>query len=259
MMEVFVLLFIIGSFGLCYWLYSSNQTQSTSFLTTYRSFVVDGAVLNGKDVSFYQLRQDKRQRYYSIPEGKISIQGKNTKLELDIGSKLTKTSGGQCEQLYIESMTVNQRYLYSHQPGQFTRYIVSASELESDVQKALLFLCSVLMANNKLRKTNRFNEVFTDALEFSEVSRSFLHHQQSAESYLFERTKLPKKNIVSCVNEHMKVLEFQQHEQVSLEEVKARYRLMAKRYHPDSPTGDIVKFKRVKEAYEQIKKKHVAI
>lgn len=35
-------------------------------------------------------------------------------------------------------------------------------------------------------------------------------------------------------------------------EIKKKYRELAKRFHPDSPTGDASKFDEVKKAYEMI-------
>lgn len=40
----------------------------------------------------------------------------------------------------------------------------------------------------------------------------------------------------------------------SKEDAKKRYRELAKKYHPDSATGDAVKFNEVKKAYEMIEK-----
>lgn len=40
---------------------------------------------------------------------------------------------------------------------------------------------------------------------------------------------------------------------MSLDDIRKVYRKLAKTYHPDSPNGDVAKFKKVKDSWEIIK------
>ncbi len=51
---------------------------------------------------------------------------------------------------------------------------------------------------------------------------------------------------------YLKVLEFDSVHNVTFDEIKKRYRALARKYHPDSPTGDERRFKLVRESYEHL-------
>ncbi|WP_214735365.1 J domain-containing protein [Exiguobacterium sp. s154] len=49
---------------------------------------------------------------------------------------------------------------------------------------------------------------------------------------------------------YLKVLEFESVHNVTFEQVRKQYKKLARRYHPDSTTGDEYRFKLIREAYE---------
>ncbi|TCI60825.1 hypothetical protein EVJ26_11105 [Exiguobacterium sp. SH3S1] len=51
---------------------------------------------------------------------------------------------------------------------------------------------------------------------------------------------------------YLKVLEFESLYNITFDQIRKRYKQLARRYHPDSATGDEYRFKLIREAYEYL-------
>ena len=55
---------------------------------------------------------------------------------------------------------------------------------------------------------------------------------------------------------YLKVLEFDSVNSVKFDDIKVQYKKLAKKYHPDSITGDVNRFKLVTDAYEYLQENY---
>ncbi|GAK14579.1 J domain-containing protein [Geomicrobium sp. JCM 19039] len=256
-----VWLIIIIAFAVAGWHYVTSRRQDVIDVRKYKSYVHGNATLTGKNVHFFVIAGHRHRQYCEITGGRLLIHDPHNKIELFINEKEVTRSGVTCGQQYVGTMIINEHLQFTYKVGAFSRYRrVVQQELPraNDLVDLVSFALETIMANNTMRKKNMLigAAMPTSEAEFLHTATTFQHYKAEAGRMLTEKVG---NRFGRHVDEYLQIFEFESTDQVSADELRRRYRIMAKRYHPDSPTGDVHKFKRVKEAYEHIKKEHVAV
>lgn len=108
----------------------------------------------------------------------------------------------------------------------------------------------VYLPDLKINKYLLDSQTKTDEIA-AELLKSFLECLQGTEG------KMTDVNNSGHFDKYLRTLEFESAHNVSSAQIKKQYRKLAKKYHPDSQTGDANQFMLINEAYEYLQANYI--
>lgn len=203
-----------------------------------------------------------------IREGKHQMSDVNFSIHYNV--EVHYSSLGQ-KKMYFDHISVNNIPV----DGKVTNKSSAASVLNdiSNITKGVVFNddavgirffseCGAVLLFNEIN----CNRSLTDYIDMPKATlKSFLiNAEENLNIYIDEIVKFSSDESNSNTSSssqqnfeiYLRVLEFDSVYNVKFDDIKAQYKKLAKKYHPDSGTGDAYRFKLITEAYEYLQESY---
>lgn len=249
---------------------SSSQEHLENAITEVdlrrQTFKTDEGLVYGGNATFFSMRTNNRV-YAWYETGQFKLSHQNDLILFTLNQHFVNGS----PRLYIAKMNINSR-AFEYPIGKFSDYFLT---LEKEREMRRVGENIALSAMNVVAEVMAFNKFSREVISFKRLkstnSEQQAHYLNDYDKYLdsarnrifdlvqgnFQDENSYSENSGSKSNQreesftiYLKVLEFESVHNVTFEQVRKQYKRLARRYHPDSVTGDEYRFKLIREAYE---------
>ncbi|WP_214774499.1 DnaJ domain-containing protein [Exiguobacterium sp. s37] len=225
----------------------------------------EGLLYSGDAIFFSSMTNNRVYAWYEV--GQFNLSHQNDLILFTLARHFVNGS----PRLYIEKMNINSR-VFKFPIGKFSDYFLT---LEKERKMRRVGENISLNAMNVVAEVMAFNKFSREVISFKRLKATTLeqqtHYLKDYDSYLdsarnrifdlvqdtFQDENSYSEDSGSKFNQreesftiYLKVLEFESVHNVTFEQVRKQYKKLARRYHPDSETGDEYRFKLIREAYE---------
>ncbi len=225
----------------------------------------EGLIYSGDAIFFSSMATNRVYAWYETGQFKLSHQ--NDLILFTLAQHFVNGS----PRLYIAKMNINSR-VFEFPIGKFSDYFLTL-EKEREMRRVGEYIS--LNAMNVVAEVMAFNKFSREVTSFKRLKAVTLeqqaHYLNDYDNYLdsarnrifdlvqdtFQNENSYSEDSSSTFNQreesftiYLKVLEFESVHNVTFEQVRKQYKQLARRYHPDSVTGDEYRFKLIREAYE---------
>lgn len=225
----------------------------------------EGLIYSGDAIFFSSITSNRVYAWYETGQFKLSHQ--NDLILFTLARHFVNGS----PRLYIKKMKINSR-VFEFPIGKFSDYFLT---LEQEREMRRVGEDISVNAMNVVAEVMAFNKFSREIISLKRLKATTLEQQayylkdydnylDSARNRIFDLVQESfqgednySENTGSKFNRqeesftiYLKVLEFESVHNVTFEQVRKQYKKLARRYHPDSTTGDEYRFKLIREAYE---------